>query len=186
MLWKCICERGSKLTSQGNWKNMEQLVYHSFTQNICWSKIKNNTTVMCFVIYFQIGVLGTFRGHLFRTLLGRPWHVSPHIMRKWINLIVCTSWWCAELTSIREIFGRTTGRSSKMLQIQRTVALLIFVLIKTENRDVEIHTYLNVFEGETSVTEKVVLKKKVTIFEYWRNRDISIYLLPTFSQVAET
>ena len=53
-----------------------------------------------------------------------------------------------------------------MSQIQRTVALLIFVLIKTENRDVEIHTYLNVFEGETSVTEKVVLKKKVTIFEY--------------------
>ena len=119
---------GSKLTSQGNWKNMEQLVYHSFTRNICWSKIKNNTTVMCFVIYFRIGVLGTSRGHLFRTLLGRPWHVSPQFMRKWINLIVCTSWWCAELTSIREIFRRTIGRSSKMLQIQRTVALLIFVL----------------------------------------------------------
>ena len=35
--------------------------------------------------------------------------------------------------------------------------------------------------GETSVTEKVVLKKKLTIFEYRRDRSIGIYIWLTFS-----
>ena len=35
--------------------------------------------------------------------------------------------------------------------------------------------------GETSVTEKVILKKKLTIFEYWRDRNIGIYMCLTFS-----
>ena len=98
-----------------NCKNMQPLIFQNFTQHIWWSKIENNTTVMRFVIYFWIGVLGTSRGRHFRTLLGRPWDVSPQFMRKWINIIVFASWWYAELTSIREIFMRALGRSSKML-----------------------------------------------------------------------
>ena len=53
-----------------NCKNMQQLTFQYFTQHIWWSKIENNTTVTCFLIDFQIGVLWTSRGHHFRTLLG--------------------------------------------------------------------------------------------------------------------
>ena len=39
---------------------------------------------------------------------------------------------------------------------------------------------------ETSVAEKVVLKKKLTIFEYWRDRNIGIYMCLTFSHDVNT
>ena len=45
---------------------------------------------------------------------------------------------------------------------------------------------MNIFKGETSMKEKVVLKKKLFIFEYRRDRNISIYIWPTFSHVANT
>ena len=126
--------RGLKLTSRGryhmdvlsgrfedidgtvlqNCNNMQQLAFQYFTQHIRWSKIKNNTTVMCFLIYFQVCVLGTSRGRHFRTLLRLPWDVPPQFLSKWVNLIVFASWWYAELTSIREIFKRVLGRSPKM------------------------------------------------------------------------
>ena len=64
-----------------NCKNMQQLTFQYFTQHICWSKIKIYTIVMCFAIYFQIGVLGTSRGGHFRTLLGSPWNTSPQFMK---------------------------------------------------------------------------------------------------------
>ena len=82
-----------------NCMNMQQLIFQYFTQHIWWSKI-----LICFVIYFQIGVLGTSRGRHFRTLWGRPWNVSPQFMSKWINLIVFASWWYAESTSTRGNF----------------------------------------------------------------------------------
>ena len=37
-----------------------------------------------------------------------------------------------------------------------------------------------------SVTGKVVLKTKPTIIEYWRDRNINIYIWSTFSHIAET
>ena len=98
-----------------NCMNMQQLIFQYFTQHIWWSKIKKNTTVMCFVIYFQIRILGTSRGRRFRTLLGRPSDVFLQFMSKWINLIVFASWWYAESTSIREIFEGVLTRYSKTL-----------------------------------------------------------------------
>ena len=51
-----------------NWKNMQKLTFyyliHTFGElklKMLPQWIKNNTTVMCFVIYFQIGVLRTSR-----------------------------------------------------------------------------------------------------------------------------
>ena len=86
------------MTVLQNCMNMQQLIFQYFTQYIWWSKIEKNTAVMCFVIYFQIGVLGTF-------------------------------WW-----------------------------------MEIENRDISIHTELNLFEEDTSVTEKMVLKKTLIVF----------------------
>ena len=96
-------------------KNIQQLTFQYFMQHIWWSKIENNTTVMCFIIYFQIDAVGMSRGRHFRTLLGRPWDVSPQFMRKRINLIFFASWLYVESTSIRDIFKRVFGLSSKML-----------------------------------------------------------------------
>ena len=67
---------------------------------------KKRTTVMCYVIYFKIGVLSTSRGQPFRTPLGRPWDVSVQFMSKWINLIVFASWWYVESTSIRKVLRK--------------------------------------------------------------------------------
>ena len=126
--------RGLKLTSRGryhmdvlsgrfedihgtvlqNCNNMQQLTFQYFTQHIRWSKIENNTIVMCFLIYFQIGVLVTSRRRHFRKLLELPWEISPQFLSKPINVIVFVSWWYAESTSIREIFKRVLGRSPKM------------------------------------------------------------------------
>ena len=153
--------KGSKLTSQGryhmdvfsgrfedihrtvlqNCNNMQQLTFQYFTQHIQWSKIEKNTTVMSFLIYFQIGVLGTSRGCHFRTLLGLPWDVSLQFVSKWINLIVFGSWWYAESASVREIFKQVLGRSPKMFQIGRTVVFLVFWWIKIKKRDVAIYIY---------------------------------------------
>ena len=36
------------------------------------------------------------------------------------------------------------------------------------------------------MTEKVVLKMRLTIAEYWRDRNTSIYIWPNFSHVAKT
>ena len=44
--------------------------------------------------------------------------------------------------------------------------------MQIENRDIAIHTVLNLFEGETSVTEKMVLKKQLTVLD----RNIDIYI----------
>ena len=56
--------------------------------------------------------------------------------------------------------------------------------MKTENRDTAIQTELNLFEGKTSATEDMILKKKLIVFECQRDRSIDIYILPTFSHVA--
>ena len=80
---------------------MQNLTFQYFTQHIQWSKIENNTKVMCFLIYFQIGVLGTSRERHFRTLLGLLWDVSPQFLSKCMNLIVFVSWWYAASTSIQ-------------------------------------------------------------------------------------
>ena len=88
-----------------NCENMQLLTFQYFPQYIWWrGKIENNTTIMCFIIYFQIDVLWTSRGHRgrhFRTLLGRPWDFSPQFMRNWQNVIAFSSWWYAESKSIR-------------------------------------------------------------------------------------
>ena len=47
---------------------------------------------------------------------------------------------------------------------------------KIGNRDVAIDIELNLFKEESSVTEKLVLEIKLTIFEYCRDRNISIYI----------
>ena len=73
-----------------------------------------------------------------------------------------------------------------MLEIERTVVLLVFWWMKIENRDIAIHTELNLFEGETCVTEKMELKKKLTVFQCRRDRNIDIYIWPTFLHVANT
>ena len=44
--------------------------------------------------------------------------------------------------------------------------------MKFENRDIAIHTELNLFEGGASVTNKMVLQKKLTVFECRRDRNI--------------
>ena len=44
--------------------------------------------------------------------------------------------------------------------------------MQIENREIAIHTVLNLFEGETSVTEKMVLKKQLTVLD----RNIDIYI----------
>ena len=84
-----------------NSKNMQQLTFYYFMQHIWWSKIENNTRVMWFLMYFQIGVLGTSLDRHFWTPLRCPWDISSQFMRKLINLIVFASWWYAESTSIR-------------------------------------------------------------------------------------
>ena len=48
--------------------------------------------------------------------------------------------------------------------------------MKIENRDIAIHTELNLFEGETCVTEKMEFKKKLTVFQCRRGRNIDIYI----------
>ena len=97
-----------------NCNNIQSLTFQYFTQHIQWSKIKNNTKVMLFLIYCQIGVFGTSRGCHVRMILGLPGDVSPQFLSKWMNLIVFASWWYAESTSIRETFKRVLGRSTKM------------------------------------------------------------------------
>ena len=77
-------------------------------------------------------------------------------MIKWINTAVLPLWLYTELTSVVEIFWRAFGRSSKILKVQRAVALFVFWWIKIENRDVTVHIAES-FEGETYVTEKAVL-----------------------------
>ena len=61
---------------------------------------------------------------------------------------------------------------------------LVIWWINIENRDVAVHTLPVSDRGGVSKTEKVVLKMEHTIFEYRRERDISIYMWPTFSHVA--
>ena len=73
-------------------KNKQQLTFQYFTQYIWWSKIENDRTVMCFIIYFQIGILRTSQRRHFRTLLGRLLDASPQFMRNWMNLIVFAYW----------------------------------------------------------------------------------------------
>ena len=63
--------------------------------------------------------------------------------------------------------------------------LLVFWWIKIENRYWTIDTS-SILRGGISVTEKVVLKIKLTIVEHWRDRNIGIYIWPTFSHVEET
>ena len=58
--------------------------------------------------------------------------------------------------------------------------------MKIERRDVAIDTQLNLFKEGISVTQRVVVKIKLTIVEYRRDRNIGIYIRPTFSYVAET
>ena len=48
--------------------------------------------------------------------------------------------------------------------------------MKIEKRDIAIHTELNLFEREAFVTEKMVLKQKLTVFECRRDRNIDIYI----------
>ena len=48
--------------------------------------------------------------------------------------------------------------------------------MKIENRDIAIHTELDLFEGETSVAVKMMLKKKLAVFECQRDRSIDIYI----------
>ena len=48
--------------------------------------------------------------------------------------------------------------------------------MQIENRDIAILTELDLFEGETSVTVKMILKKKLAVFECQRDRSIDIYL----------
>ena len=48
--------------------------------------------------------------------------------------------------------------------------------MKIENRDVAIDTYLNLFVGGFSVTEKVELKTKLIIAEYRRDKNIKIFV----------
>ena len=93
---------------------MQNLTFLYLTQHIQLRRIENNTIVMCFLIYFQIGVLGTSRGHHFRTLLGLPWDVSTQFLSKWMNLIVFASWWYAESTSIQ--LGKLLRGSWDILQ----------------------------------------------------------------------
>ena len=46
---------------------------------------------------FKDEVLGTSQSrHYADATLGRPWDVSPKLMRHWINSNVFTSWWYAE------------------------------------------------------------------------------------------
>ena len=45
-----------------------------------------------------------------------------------------------------------------------------------KNRDIAILTELNLLEGETSVIEKMVLKKKLAVFECRRDRNMDIYI----------
>ena len=71
-----------------NCNNMKNLIFQYFTQHIQWSKIENNTTVMCFLIYFQFGVRRTSQGHHFRTLLGLLWDLSQQFLSKWMNLFL--------------------------------------------------------------------------------------------------
>ena len=97
-------------------------------------------------------------------------------MSKWINLFVFASWWYAESTSVRGDFEGAFRRSYKILGIQRTVVLLAFWRMKIEKRDIAIHTELNLFEREPFVTEKMVLKQKLTVFECRRDRNIDIYI----------
>ena len=54
----------------------------------------------------------------------------------------------------------------------RIIVLLVFWWMKIEDKDVAI--------------EKVVLKIKLTIVEYRRDRNIGIYIWTTFSHMAET
>ena len=56
--------------------------------------------------------------------------------------------------------------------------------MKIENRDIAIHTDLNLFEGETSMTEKMIIKKTLTAFECQRERSIDIYIRLIFSLVT--
>ena len=48
--------------------------------------------------------------------------------------------------------------------------------MKIEKRDIAIDTELNLFEREAFVTEKMVLKQKLTVFECRRDRSIDIYI----------
>ena len=48
--------------------------------------------------------------------------------------------------------------------------------MKIESREIAIHTELNLFEGETSVKEKMILKKKLTVFKCQRDGSIDIYI----------
>ena len=54
--------------------------------------------------------------------------------------------------------------------------LLVFWWMKIENRDVVIETLVNLFEGRISVTEKVILKLKLNIVEYRKDRGNGIYI----------
>ena len=94
-----------------NCKNIQQLTFQYFTQQIWWSKIEINAAIMWLVLYVQNWGPGDVRKtqfcrHHLRTLLGRPWDVSPHFMRKWINSVV-----------VREFFGRALRRSSKIQKL---------------------------------------------------------------------
>ena len=101
-------------------------------------------------------------------------------------LFVFASWWYAESTSVRGDFEGALRRSYKILWIQRTVVLLTFWRMKIEKRDIAIDTELNLFEREAFVTEKMVLKQKLTVFECRRDRSIDIYIWPTFAHISDT
>ena len=50
--------------------------------------------------------------------------------------------------------------------------------MKIENRDLAMGIELNLLKGEL-VSEKVVLKIKLTIVDYWSDRNISSYIWTT-------
>ena len=76
--------------------------------------------------------------------------------------------YCLEDISVTSLCRRQKGTFSG--------GLLVFWWMKIESRDLAISTYLNLGEEQTSLTEKVVLKIKLTIFEYRRDQNISMFI----------
>ena len=94
------------------------------------------------------------QGRSIRTLLERPSDVSLHFMSKWINLFLLPGgiW---NRRQLGKLLRGTLRRSSKnVINTKNCSAFGILVKI-----NIDIHTDLNLFEGETSVTAKMVLKK---------------------------
>ena len=94
------------------------------------------------------------QGRSIRTLLERPSDVSMQFTSKWINLFLLPGgMW--NRRQLGKLLRGTLRRSSKnVINTKNCSAFGILVKI-----NIDIHTELNLFEGETSVTAKMVLKK---------------------------